>query len=384
MLIWFSLIIPILAILIMAIAFQKRMAFWEYIILLIIPICAIVIAKQVSISTQTMTTEYWNSYLVSAEYYEPWSTWHDETCTRQVACGTDDEGNTEYCTESYDCSHCDETGPSWRAHDNIGNSFNISETYYRQLCKIWSNETKIELNRHIDKHWGCGVDGEKFETIADTVFAHTQTVCEKHTYENRVKCSKSVFNFSDVDSATKKDLGLYDYVNDFDIFDYNPIMGWNDGYASKRLAWWNAHIGAPKKVHMMILVFQNKPLDAGMYQEQYWKNGNKNEFILCIGIDNDKKIKWTRSISWTEVDILKVKLQEKVLEMPFDLPAIVDTMAIMVRKDFKKKSFDDFKYLSVEPTDGAIMWTFIIVAILTIGLCVFSVMNPWGRDGTDY
>lgn len=382
MLIWLALIIPFLAILIMAIAFQKKMAIWEYFIIFLIPVIAIFIAKQVSIVSQTHTTEYWNAYLTHAEYYEPWSTWVHKTCERchEDCTGSGEDRSCHDDCETYDCSYCDESGPKWIAYDNLGRSYNITQQKFNELCKIWNNVQKIEMNRSIVKHWNCGVDGEKYQTVYDNVFEHTQSITDKHTYENRIKCSRSVFNFAEVDTATKREMGLYDYVNNFDIFNYNPIYGTSDIVSEKRLAWWNAKLGAFKKVHMLILLFKNKPQEAGMYQEQYWKNGNKNEFILCIGINDSNNIQWTKTISWTEVDILKTHVEQSVLGMKFNLPEIVDTLALNVQRKFIKKSFDDFKYITVEPTEGAIIWTFIIVIVLTVGLCIFSVMNEWGRD----
>ena len=75
MLIWFLMVIPIVAVLILSIFFQKKIALWEYLLVFGVPIIIIFVAKQSSIHYQTQDTEYWNSYLVSAEYYEYWSTW---------------------------------------------------------------------------------------------------------------------------------------------------------------------------------------------------------------------------------------------------------------------------------------------------------------------
>ena len=105
MLIWSCLLIPLVAMIFLALKFPKRMAIWEYIILLAIPLAAIFVAKQVSIHSQTTDTEFWNSYATRAFYFEAWNEYIHKTCTESYACGSDSKGNTTYCTRSYDCSY---------------------------------------------------------------------------------------------------------------------------------------------------------------------------------------------------------------------------------------------------------------------------------------
>lgn len=378
--IWFNMLIPIIAVIVLAIGFKKKIAPWEYALVFFIPIIGIAIAKYTSVYFQTRVTEYWNSYLIRAEYVEPWSTWHNETCSKQVCTGSGDDRKCH--TETYDCSHCDNNGPSWTAWDNLGRSYVISKEYFERLCKIWGKREFVELNRHIVYHFGCGQDGDEYITYYDGVFEHTQPVCTKHNYENKVRSSKSIFNFQKVDKKDVATYGLVDY-RPADLFNYNPIFGIVNDSASKRLTWWNAHLGSVKQVHMNIIVFRDKTISAAEMQRSYWKGGNKNEFILCIGIDNNYKIQWTKVISWTEVEILKLKVERSVVNMEFNLPAIVDTMAINVRKDFKRKEFKDFKYISIEPTPTATIVAFIVTLILTIGLAIFSVNNEFNVDGVE-
>lgn len=379
MLIWFLMVIPIVAVLILSIFFQKKIAWWEYLLVFGVPIIIIFVAKQSSIHYQTQDTEYWNSYLVRAEYYEEWSTWDHEICTKTVCTGS---GKNQIChAETYDCSHCDRSGPQWIAYDNLGRSYTISQFYFEQLCKLWGNRNFIELNRHIVYHFGCGKDGDKYVTNYDNVFEHTIHACNKKSYKNKVQCSKSIFNFQEVTKDDVKRYNLVEYKDNFNVFDYNPIYGDNNGLAINKLKWWNAHLGSFKKVHMNIIVFRNQPIIASEMQKAYWKGGNKNEFILCIGLNGENKIQWTKVISWCEIESLKLQVERIVASMDYNLPAIVDTMANYVKKDFKKKSFDDFNYLSVEPTTNAIIISFIIILLFTIGLCVFVIKNNFDLEG---
>lgn len=171
--------------------------------------------------------------------------------------------------------------------------------------------------------------------------------------------------------------GLYEYPPE-NTFNYNPILGVNNLEASKRLSKWNGKLGLHKRCHLLICVFKNKSNIAATKQESYWKGGNKNEVVLCIGVDNDNKISWTYVFSWTDNQLLKIELRDEILAMNnFDLIKIVDHFGNKVSKSkgWIKKSFKEFSYINVEPTHTTIIITFIITLILTVVLCVYGINN---------
>lgn len=376
-------LIPAIAVIFCAIRFPRRVNTLEAVIIFVVPLVAIIVVKILSVHSQTRDTEYWNSYGMTAIYYEPWSTYVEETCETCTESCTG-SGSNEVCTETcvpYDCSYCDETGPEWVLSDNLGKTYPISESHFQALCKLWGNRNFRDMRRSIDRYGSCGVDGDAYVTSFDGVFEHTQPICKQYVYENRVQCSKSVFNFPDVDSADVSFYGLHRYPNyeAMGIFRYNPIVGENDKAASDRLSYHNAHLGSYKQVHMMILVYHDKPSDAGLMQENYWENGNKNEFILCIGRSEDRT-DWTHVISWTEEEELKVRVARLAKDMDYDLVKISDMMAAEVRRDFVRKEFADFSYLTVEPTNMALIYAFLITLLSTVGIVVYAVLNRFERD----
>jgi hypothetical protein len=148
MLIWLALLIPISAVIILAVFFTRKMVWWEYLLVIGIPILIIFAGKIISVTSQTMATEYWNSYVVRAVYEEEWDEWITETCYRTVSCGKN-------CTEQvpYDCSHRVYHPPEWIIFDNIGERISVSQSFYGQIKKMWGNETFKDMNRnyyHID------------------------------------------------------------------------------------------------------------------------------------------------------------------------------------------------------------------------------------------
>lgn len=378
MLIYFCLIIPLIAVAVLAWKYHSRMSWWEYLVVFGVPALCIGTAKIVSTMSQTSDTEIWNSYLTKATYYEDWDEWIHKTCyhTCYEEC-RDSEGHTYQCNphdcNPYDCSYREYHPEYWEAFDNLGNSFYVDKIRFERLCATWANKSFQDMNRRYYTD-----DGDAYNTVFTGELKDVIPRTIQFTYENRVKCSRSLFNFEDVDSADIKDYGLYDYPK-VSEFDHNPILGWNDPAASLRLQQYNALLGSKKQVYMLILVYKDKPVQAALYQEGYWKGGNKNEFILCIGVRSNK-IDWAKVISWTEVDELKIGVEKKVVSMDMNLMSIVDYMTGEVNRKFIRKQFKDFSYITVEPTITALWVTFLITIVVTVGLSVYCVLNQFEEE----
>ncbi|RLG45586.1 MAG: hypothetical protein DRN81_01330 [Thermoproteota archaeon] len=228
------------------------------------------------------------------------------------------------------------------------------------------------------------VDGDAYVTVYDKIFEHTVPVVKQHAYKNKVQSSKSVFNFEPVDTAQIRKYSLYEYPNyeAMGIFDYNPVMGIVDQKVTNQLRWHNAHMGATWKVNMMLLVFHNQPIRAAFLQEQYWKRGNKNEFILCLG-HSGGKITWAKVISWTDKKMIMKTVEQKARMMDYDdLVSIVDMMANEVKTgNFTYKKFEeDFEYINVQPTFKAVMIAMIVTLFLTLIICTISIFNNHNID----
>jgi hypothetical protein len=182
-----------------------------------------------------------------------------------------------------------------------------------------------------------------------------------------------------VDSATIANYRLFNYP-EIENRTLDPILGHVNSFASKKLQQYNALYGNSKQLHMMILVFKDLPYQAGVMQESYWKGGNKNEFILCIGTAG-KKITWTKVISWTDIEELKVKTARMIKEMDtLNIVNVVEYMGRNIPKSFIRKQFKDFDYLTIEPTGIAIIITIIVIVVFSIGLSIFVVKNDIGLE----
>jgi len=199
-----------------------------------------------------------------------------------------------------------------------------------------------------------------------------------HTYKNRVQASHEIVRFQNVDRSRFQ---LFAYPEITNFYYCPSILG--DGGPTKLaaddlLGIANAKLGSKKQVRIWILVFKDQPPETGEAQYHYWKGGNKNEFILCIGVDKHYMIQWCKAISWTTVADLKEDAQNFVLQAEshqLDLVAIVTWVIQNVEDRFVRKEFSDFSRISVDPPLWAVLLTFLLTAIVNVALSAWIIHN---------
>jgi hypothetical protein len=331
----------------------------------------------------TADTEYWGGYITKIEYFEPWDEWIDQTC--EYPCGEDCDSNGENCQTvycEYDCSYRDYHPEHYRVTNNIGESWSVKKSEYLRLYKKFgTGKTFVDLRRDY-----YTIDGDKYVTKwggEDNTFEATVS---KHTYTNKVQVASDVFNFPEVDTNDIKLYGLYDYPSIHSYYKQPGIIGsvQNKKQHEHSMELLNGKLGHSKQLKTFILIFKNKSRDAGYKQEAHWKGGNKNEFVLCVGVDDDNNVDWVYPFSWTEAQICKVNIRTFVEDQKqFDVGKTIDYMYSELNENFVRKEFADFDYLTIDPSDTHLFWTYFASLFVTIGLSIFFVMNNFDEDTPD-
>lgn len=228
--------------------------------------------------------------------------------------------------------------------------------------------------------------------------------------------------------------------------EYPTILGGNVSKATqekfKRL---NGKFGVSNELRLWILVFNNKPMSITQLQQNYWVKGNMNELVICIGKKGNEII-WADAFSWSLSADLTADVKNKVLDlytykdsvvkrtMPKVVPVTKDLQKkvlgkagekipqnmlpvpnnqanadtiIKVKspypvlneqtwneyynylndnlKRFKRRSFKEFDYLSVEPSTAAIIIVFVLAALISVGVNLWVISNEFydDNDGGD-
>lgn len=372
MLIFIACIIPVFTAFVLWYFFRHKTVWWEF----LIPFAASIIIglafKFGGEYAQTRDTEYWSGTIVKAEYYEDWNEYIHQTCT----CCCDKDGNN--CS-TYDCSYVDYHPAYWEITDNNGITTTVSKEVYKKLRKKFGNSKKVDLRR--DYHTN---DGDKYVTYWPKTDKTLECMVTEHTYENRIQASTDIHNYQDVSEDDIKLYKLYDYPKIHSYYKQDNILGKIDGWSkyNRKLEILNAKLGKKKQVKVFVLLFDSPDRQAGIMQEAYWKGGNKNEVVVCIGLDENGSVDWCHPFSWTEEEIVLVDIRTEIEETEgkLDMGRTIDFIYNEVDQKFVRKEFADFNYITVPPTSAQIIWTIVLTLLINVGISFWLIRNEFDED----
>jgi hypothetical protein len=382
----FAIIVPVILTIIAFFIFKEKLTRWELILPSVTCFIFILVFNLAVEKGLTADTEYWGYLGNRAEYYEYWETWVSRTCTESYPCGTDSNGNTTYCTRTYDCSYCDKNNPKWLLISTSGKSHEISKEKYLELKKRWnSSETFVDLNRRITKNYRCGQDGDMYYIKWNGNIYTSEQITEKKYYENRIKVSKNAFNFKDISDEEKEFYGLYDYpkVTGYtqNALIYNSDISLSKSKLdslNKSLKYINGKLGPKQELKLFVLLFEDKPEMSANFQEAYWKGGNKNEMVVCIGLEKGSSdIKWVRSFSWTPNRTMLVDIREELMNTGSLNSNLIFKKLYEILDNYQRRSFSEFKYLQIEMPLWSIITSYLFTICISIGVIFWSVTNEF-------
>lgn len=398
MVIWLALLFPVLTIIIMYVVpqFRGKIALWEPLVILGVSIILIFTVKIIAESATTSDTERIIDYVVKVEHHEYWNEWIHKTCEN---CTTDKDGS-ENCT-TYDCSYEEEYDPYTKIYTSTGETYIIDEGY-RVGGIFSSNSGNIEKFKYFTKLFGKPVNtvkehlnelnvnhGENYDGDIHTIlYSHNidklEYVTWEHSYENRVQESNSIQKFDPVDTSDIKFYGLFEYPKIYNNYKSNCILGYNNKYLDDYANKLNSLIASKKQLKTYFLVFKNKTRKAAMMQERHWGGGNKNEAVICIGVDNNNKITWSNVFSWSTESKFKIEIRNHIESKKqlndSTFKEIIEYSNNNLNANFKRREFKEFNYLTIEPSTGAIWTVFILVFLACVGLFIWSIRNEFDAD----
>lgn len=351
---------PVVAILFLYIFFKQRVVWWEWIALLGSSLVFTLIAYLISKAVSQQDIEYYGGYVTEVRHYDDWN--ERQMRTRQVPCGTDGKGHTQYCTETYWVTVYHPQ--SWSMTTNISGERSIDRKLFEKYReRLNAPEVFIDMHRHYYTKDG-DAQAWSWNKRHETFIPYT----EAHTYKNPLKNSNSILRYTGIDADSAKVLGLYDYP-EIKEYKQNPIIGITvHDSIRNQMEYVNGVYGKPCQFRTYILVFpSDKGEEISEMQRGYWEGGNKNEFIVCLGVDSSNVVTWCNAFSWSESPWLDVETRQWFTEHDtLDLYAYGMWLEKNVPSQWKRKNFSDYEYIHAELTDTAKL----IVFILTLLFCV--------------
>ena len=358
-------IIPFITALFLLIVFNRKMVWWEYLVLILPSLLFTFITQLIMVSVNSSDTEYLGGYVDRITYYEPWDEMVRVRHTRTDSDGEEEVYYTwerEYHSERY--TYMDNES-KWEHH--------LSKKEYETIKKRMGDKSVFrDMRRNYHR-----IDGDAYDIYWDKTIEHLYDITTPHSYTNKIKASQShtIFKYSDISEEDAKELGLYEYP-DIHLMNQNPIIG---RYASdkdkQRIKYINATYGKTHQFRVYMLFYEGKDIEISEQQKAYWQNGNKNEFVVCLGTQRDSVV-WCNPFSWCDEPKLEALTRDYFIQNPkVDIDAYGKWLQNQIPTKWRRKEFSDFEYIHIGLSKGQYIALIIIMILLNIGISVFLVMN---------
>lgn len=363
-------IIPFITAMFLLIVFNKKMVWWEYAALILPSLLFVLLTRVIMVSANSNDTEYLGGYVNRITYYEPWDEMVEVMHTR-----TNSDGETEvyytwereYHSERY--TYVDNES-KWEHH--------LSKKEYEIIKKRMGNKT-VFRDMHRNYH---RIDGDAYDIFWDGKVETLYDITWPHSYTNKIKASQShtIFKMGDISPEEAKQIGLYEYPEIYSM-NQNPIIGRNVSDKDKqRIKYINATYGRKYQFRTYILIYENKDITISEIQKAYWQNGNKNEFVLCLGVQRDSVV-WANAFSWCDEPRLEVKARDYFIQNPkLDISKYGEWLQTQIPTQWDRKEFEDFAYIRVGLSQGQYIALIIIMIVLNIGISIFLVKNEFNNE----
>lgn len=365
-------LIPIVTVGILAFKFREKTAWWEYVVVLVPSVLLFFSLKYSFVYISSLDKEYLSDLVNKITYYEDWDETVMVTHTRTVSCGN---GKTR--TETY-------VVPERRYHPKryvyetvTGETNDVSEDEYKLICyKLNMPAVFKDMHRSYRSK-----DGDAYVTSWNRTRENSYPVTWTHLYQNKVKASSySIFKYGNMSEEEIKENKLFDYP-EIKNNDQNPILGFNATDTDiDAVRYLNGYRGPKNQIHVFILCFNNPSLEVAEMQKAYWQGGNKNEFVVCLGVKNNTVI-WCNPFSWSDEPMLEVKTRDYFIKHPdINFKDYAEWLDTQIDKNWHRKEFNDFNYLSIELSIGWYIAILIIILCYNVGISYWVITNEFTLD----
>ncbi|MCR4966110.1 MAG: hypothetical protein K6A41_10715 [Bacteroidales bacterium] len=243
---------------------------------------------------------------------------------------------------------------------------------FERMCDRWGTG----INYFDTNHPNCvrGGGGEECDWDGNEYSTYTATIT--HRYNNPLVKSNSIFRNSFISKKKSKELGLFEYPSARGSGEQMVIL-LHEGVAIPEdfdnalgeLQRLNAFCGDIYQIHVFILLFPaDKGIQMASLQRDYWKGLNKNELVVCLGV-NGQNVQWCEAMSWSDNKTLELKIRSYFIDKP---ELNLSQFVVWLRSNlnyWKRKEFKDFDYLKKgKPSRNYWIWLTIsfVISILFV------------------
>lgn len=342
---YFVYVIPIIACLLLRFSFDYSGEWTAYLWIILFGEAIAGLLHWGCFRIHTSSEEYLGSIVDSIHYEEPWTELIERTETK-----TDSSG------KSYTVKRIDEKfhPEQYYFYTTLDTRIKCSRGFFNSIRETWDvpGHTDTWRDRKIKGGVRYGTT-HKFRDLGPRAAEDMRNwvpVTESHYYTNKIRCSNSIFKFEKIDKKQAAELGLFDYpkIKDYDadcILSRSFTVTDHEQGLFRRF---NARIAPRSQMRLYILLFEaGQGIGIAEMQRAYWQGGNKNEFVVCLGLNYDETVEWAKVFSWADLQDKEVEAAQWFVQHPnLDWNEAYNYLSNHIY-EWKRKEFADFDYIHV-------------------------------------
>ena len=356
----FAYIIPIISCLLLHLEFDYDGAWTTYLWIILFGEGTVGLLHWLFYCFHTSKTEYLGAMVTDIYHEESWTELVEVKETK-----TDNRGNSYTVTRIEENYHKEK----YYFHTTRGTKFNTDYDFYSYVRDLWRlPRTNLRwTGSHIKGgvRYGTAYEMSDFDCFERENPKNWVPITESNSYTNKVQASNSIFKFEKITDKEASELGLLKYPA---IYSHDaPCVLSNDIHVTPQVdelfRKFNARFAPEYQMRLYILLFDtSKGVAISELQRAYWQGGNKNEFVVCIGMSTQGMVKWARAFSWADEQSKEIETAQWLMQHPkIDWSEFYTWLRWNLR-DWKRKEFKDFDYINITLP----LWQVISIYVLSV------------------
>lgn len=363
----FAYIIPLIACILLHFEFGYDGKWSAYLWIILLGEGTVGLGHWLFLRINTSRIEYLGSMVSDINHEESWTELVKVSETKK-----DNQGNSYTVTRIKERFHKEQ----YYFHTTIGTRFSTDYGFYAYVRDIW-NLPRTPLSWSGNNIKGGIRYGSRYE-LSDFEFNKQENpenwipITESHNYINKIQASNSIFKFEEINKREAHETGLIDYPA---ICSYDaPCVLSNDivipDDVDELFRKFNARYAPEFQMRLYVLLFDaNKGIGISELQRAYWQGGNKNEFVICVGMRSGGVVEWARAFSWADEQSKEVEVAQWLMHHPdMNWTELYDWLRLNLI-GWKRKEFKDFNYINVSLP----LWQILVIYVLSIAENILAI-----------
>ena len=305
--------------------------------------------------------------------HTPWwrAEWQEqETYYTTESDGTDSNGNprTKQVAHTRWVTKSETHPPRWWLETTLGD-MSIDENWFNRICNTYGSykERGYRPNYDAGDHYDYFSDIGNKSPYGPDIPVHTAS-----SWSNPFVGSTDIRMGQPVDEKEARALGLHEYPSTDNPFVSGRVIG--APVSAHRWDQMCAILGPECRVNLTLINFGDADLAKAVKQRDYWRNGRKNDIVMCYGEG------WAYVFGWSKHELVKQELQTLLLENEVNddlLPKITQ----VIRKDFQPYEWSKEERTPVPVPTWVVILAFVLMLCSQVGLGWTFHHNEFNKGG---